>query len=128
MYSYVVAGIVEKGDQRGTALGFPTANIPLRGVPLSGSYAGTVGLDGKDYAAVLYAEPSRGVLEAHLLDFAGDLYGKPLTISVGAKIRESQRFDSEEALRGAIASDVAAARELSGKMADVSSRDVSKAG
>jgi len=108
MRSYT--GRVQKGDRRGTALGFPTANIAVPYMELSGIYVARVLVEGKEYGAGAFADQERGVLEAHLLDFSGDLYGKEITIRLLKKIRDSMRFSDDTALRAAIADDVARVR------------------
>ncbi len=121
-----ISGIVQKGQQRGARLGFPTANIPLVKKMPGGIYCGEVelkvgtevGLQGKaaHYKAAIYVNPAGTILEAHLLDFPGgdevaepgvaDLYGKTIIVAVFGKIRESIHFETEEALKAAIQKDV----------------------
>ncbi len=103
-------GIVAGGSAKASSLGFPTANIPLTG-DASGTYAAKVALEGSEHTAVAYADQSRGILEAHLFDFSGDLYGKEIAITLMEKLREAQTFTNEEELATAIAADAAAARE-----------------
>ncbi len=106
-------GIVQKGDHRGKHLGFPTVNIPLDDKDVSGIYAARVLIREGDFPimAAAFADPSRGVLEAHLLDFSDDLYGLTVSIELHHKIRESKKYDSDEALKAAIRDDVAKVRE-----------------
>ncbi len=99
-------GIVQRGEGRGRKLGFPTANIPLTDTALSGIFAGGVSVEEKKYNAAVFANQERKLLEAYLLDFDGDLYGKKILITVGKKIRETMKFESEANLRAAIAEDV----------------------
>lgn len=110
-YSY--RGRVVHGDARGRLLGFPTANVllPPR-PPLSGVFAVTVGgIEGGVWPAVANVgrRPTVGgdrtLLEAHLLDFAGDLYGRKLTVYFHRKIRDEQRFASLDALKAQISAD-----------------------
>ncbi len=101
-----VSGIVEKGEQRGKQLGFPTANIPLGKLDLSGSYVGRVSVDSHLYDAALYADVTREILEAHLLDFDGDLYDKTITVEIIEKIRESAPFVDDEQMSHAIQGDI----------------------
>ncbi len=98
-------GVVEKGTKRAAGLGFPTVNIPLTGSD-DGIYAARVMVGKQNFIAAAFADQKRKVLEAHLLDFADDLYGKEVTIKLEKKIRESQVFDTDTALHTAIASDV----------------------
>jgi riboflavin kinase/FMN adenylyltransferase len=117
---YVLAGRVVPGDRLGQALGFPTANLDTTGlvVPPSGVYAVHAYLKGVRYRAALnmgwrptlkQAEPAFQV-EAHLLDFQGDLYGADLEISFVQKLREEEKFPSLEALGEQIRHDIADAR------------------
>lgn len=77
----------------------------------SGIFAAKVFVDGKEYSAAAYADPSRKILEAHLLDFSGDLYGKEIEIELFEKIRDAEPFSDETSLQAAIAADVAKIRE-----------------
>ena len=104
-------GIVQKGSKRGTALGFPTINIPLDDANVSGIYAARVKVGEEEYEAAAYADQKRKVLEAHLLDFSRDLYGWNVTIELLKKIREAKKFGNDKVLREAIAHDVTSVRE-----------------
>lgn len=104
-------GIVVGGDQRGGTLGFPTANLQLEPnlvVPHFGIYAGRWG---EHRAAVsIGTNPHYGGteqrIEAFILDFSGDLYGKRLVVEVWQRLRGEQVFESEQALIDQIARDV----------------------
>ncbi|MEK9151321.1 MAG: riboflavin kinase [Patescibacteria group bacterium] len=86
------SGTVEQGIESATDLGFPTANIRFEAPDISGTYAGKV-LVGKDeYYAAVYANRKRRLLEAHLLDFSGDLYGKPITVILLERLAEAKVF------------------------------------
>jgi riboflavin kinase/FMN adenylyltransferase len=106
-----VEGIVVTGDARGGTLGFPTANLDVRPellVPRNGIYAGAAG---ENRAAVSigtnphYGGSERRV-EAFLLDFEGDLYGRRLIVELWERLRDEQSFESEQALIDQIARDV----------------------
>jgi riboflavin kinase/FMN adenylyltransferase len=106
-----VEGIVVTGDARGGTLGFPTANLDVRPellVPQNGIYAGAAG---ETRAAVSigtnphYGGSERRV-EAFLLDFEGDLYGRRLIVELWERLRDEQSFESEQALIDQIARDV----------------------
>jgi riboflavin kinase/FMN adenylyltransferase len=108
-----VEGIVVEGDARGGTLGFPTANVaadPALLVPLPGIYAGFAG--GHRAAISIGTNPHYGGeelrIEAFLLGFAGDLYGKRLIVELWQRLRDEQVFESEQALVDQIARDVAA--------------------
>jgi riboflavin kinase/FMN adenylyltransferase len=104
-------GIVMKGKRRGSALGYPTVNIPLSDKALSGIFAGTVTIDGAQYHAAVFADQARAVLEAHLFDFTGDVYGRAVTVAIQKKIRDAETFDTDHALKAAIAEDIIAVRQ-----------------
>jgi riboflavin kinase/FMN adenylyltransferase len=106
-----VEGIVVTGDARGGTLGFPTANLDVRPellVPQNGIYAGAAG---ENLAAISigtnphYGGSERRV-EAFLLDFEGDLYGRRLIVELWERLRDEQSFVSEQALIDQIARDV----------------------
>jgi hypothetical protein len=117
-----VEGIVEPGDQRGRLLGFPTANmaVPEQGVR-NGVWAGTVQISpdqrGPLYVAAVsvgrrptyYANGQR-LLEANLLDFSGDLYGKRVLATLHAYIRPQRRFAGTSELVDQIRTDVVRVR------------------
>jgi riboflavin kinase / FMN adenylyltransferase len=105
------SGIVQKGTRQATALGVPTVNIPLDDVNVSGIYAARIKLGEEAYDAVAYADRKNKKLEAHIFDFAADLYGWKVTITLLKKIRESKKFADDLALRKAIAEDVVSVRE-----------------
>jgi riboflavin kinase/FMN adenylyltransferase len=106
-----VEGIVVRGDGRGRELGFPTANLAVPDdllVPPDGVYAGWS--RNRPAAVSIGTNPHfDGVerrVEAHLLDFDGDLYGGRLLVELWSRLREQRRFDSLEELVEAIGADV----------------------
>jgi riboflavin kinase/FMN adenylyltransferase len=106
-----VEGTVVTGDARGGTLGFPTANLDVRPellVPLNGIYAGAA--DDRRAAVSIGTNPHYGGserrVEAFLLDFAGDLYGRRLVVELWERLRDEQAFESEEALIEQIERDV----------------------
>ncbi|WP_460425106.1 bifunctional riboflavin kinase/FAD synthetase [Azotobacter armeniacus] len=116
---FSLCGRVLHGQKLGRQLGTPTANVQLkrRRAPLTGVYLVSTELDGRLWAGVanIGARPSvagdgRAHLEMHLLDFAGDLYGRHLRVTFHHKLRDEERFSSLEALKTAIDADIAAAR------------------
>jgi riboflavin kinase/FMN adenylyltransferase len=120
---YAMRGRVVMGDQRGRTLGFPTANLHLRPrllLPPDGVYAVRVAIDGVARAGVLNigVRPTFGgkrrTIEVHLLDFSGDLYRRWLVVEVMERLRGEATFAGPEALRAAIAADVARARQVLG--------------
>jgi len=118
---YALRGRVVVGDRRGRTLGFPTANLHVRRgllLPPDGVYAVFVEVDGAQRPGVLNigVRPTFGgrrrTIEAHLLDFAGDLYRRWLVVEFVERLRGEAAFDGVEALRAAIAADVAHARRV----------------
>jgi riboflavin kinase / FMN adenylyltransferase len=110
-----VEGTVVTGDQRGEELGFPTANLavpPDLLVPGLGIYAGSA--LGHRAAISIGTNPHYGGterrVEAFLLEFAGDLYGRRLVVELWERLRDEAAFDSEAKLVEAIETDVARAR------------------
>jgi len=118
---YTLTGAVVKGDQRGATIGFPTANLAVaanRLLPANGVYATWAVLPWERRAAVTnigvrptFSGQGRSV-EAHLLDFSGDLYGQTLTLEFVERLRPEQRFDGIEALVAQIRLDAAHARTI----------------
>lgn len=117
-----VRGVVKPGDKRGRALGFPTANVSVPGdilLPADGIYAGWYERPNGDRVAaaislgrrptVYDAQPYR-LLEAHLLDWAGDLYGEAACVRFVERLRDELKFDSVDALLEQIARDCDDAR------------------
>jgi riboflavin kinase/FMN adenylyltransferase len=124
---YSCTGPVVTGEGRGRTLGFPTANVavaPPKLVPGEGVYAGRAALEGSEetWRAAIAVGPSPTFathgnprrLEAHLLDFSGDLLGRRLLLSFDRFLRPQERFPGREELIAQIARDVEATRALSG--------------
>jgi riboflavin kinase/FMN adenylyltransferase len=113
---YAICGRVVKGDGVGRRLGFPTANLDVSGLmlPPNGVYAALTRVKQKTYRVALNigfrptmaAAPQLSV-EAHLLEFRGDLYDRELTLEIGGKLREEKKFDSPAELRRQISRDIA---------------------
>ena len=116
-----LSGTVVHGDARGRAIGFPTANLQcdVECLPAFGVYAVDVGIGaGAAVRGVLNIgvrptfQGSELRIEAHLLDWQGDLYGSELALDLVARIRDEQRFASVDALVAQIRLDADAARRL----------------
>ena len=101
-----ICGIIEKGKRHGTTLGYPTANIQLTQQVEGGIYAAKAHVDGQAHIAAVFVDPTRHLLEAHLLDFSGDIYEKELRVELLKKIRDSRKFEDEESLKIAIETDM----------------------
>jgi len=120
---FAMRGRVVAGERLGRTLGFPTANLPLkrRRSPVAGVFAVRVhgaapaGLPG---VASLGTRPTvngtEALLEAHVFDFGGDLYGREIAVEFVAKLRDEARFDSLAALTAQMHADAAAARRILG--------------
>lgn len=118
---YSMSGRVAHGEKLGRNLGFPTANIVLRRrPPIAGVYAVQAELE--ETHAVLRGVASVGrrptvkqdaapLLEVHLFDWDGDLYGRHLRVTFLRKLRDEEKYDGLDALRAAIARDAAQAKE-----------------
>ena len=125
---YSLAGPVVPGDRLGQQLGFPTANLDATGrvLPPHGVYAIHATVAGRRHRGVLnighrptLQSPTPQLrVEAHLLDFSGDLYGQEIEVTFVEKLREEQRFPSLDALRQQIAQDVEQARQKFGSKAN----------
>ena len=116
---YSVSGRVVRGSERGQSLGFRTANLrvsPERTLPANGVYAVWVLVSGHRFQGVgnLGVRPSFGggehVLEVHLLDYEGSLYGETLGTEFVQYLRDERRFDVAAALVDQIRRDILRAR------------------
>ncbi len=121
-YPYVLTGLVVGGDQRGRRIGFPTANLHVderKLLPAFGVYAGFASWAGERQTPCVVNigirptfDPPQLKVEAHILDFDGDLYGQTLTLSLGRYLRGEQAFPSVDALVKQIRADVKEARSV----------------
>jgi len=118
---HALRGRVVAGDRRGRTLGFPTANLhlpPRLLLPPDGVYAVGVDVPAGRHAGVLNVgiRPTFGgrrrTIEVHLLDFAGDLYRQWLVVHLVARLRGEATFAGPDALKAAIAADIAHARRV----------------
>ncbi len=117
---YRMCGRVAHGHKRGRQIGFPTANIHLhrKVSPIDGVFAVEMfGVEGEPVSGVANVgtrptvNGTRTILEVHLFDFEGDLYGHHVSVDFLKKIRNEQKFDSFEQLKGQILQDAAQARD-----------------
>ncbi len=119
-----VRGKVVMGDQRGRLLGFPTANVEVPNsicLPADGVYAGRyLRSDGERHPCAInlgrrptfYEHADHSLLEAHLLDFDGDLYGERAEVEFAKFLRPEEKFESVDALIGQMHADVERVRLL----------------
>ncbi|MFM8956770.1 MAG: bifunctional riboflavin kinase/FAD synthetase [Actinomycetota bacterium] len=117
-----VRGVVGHGDQRGRTIGFPTANVQVDAsmcLPADGVYAALITLDdGSHHAAAVnlgrrptfHEHAEHSLLEAHLLDFSGDLYGQQMQVAFRAFLRGERKFSGIDELKSQLALDIAHAR------------------
>jgi riboflavin kinase/FMN adenylyltransferase len=120
--AYEVRGVVVNGDKRGRIIGFPTANVEVPNamcLPADGVYAGKFKCDdGSMHACAInlgrrptfFEHADHSLLEAHLLDFDGDLYGQKVSVTFEHFLRSERKFDGLEAIKTQLQLDVAAAR------------------
>lgn len=123
---WAIEGLVQKGFQRGRDFGFPTANVTLGAYvrPRLGIYAARIDTgDGVLLPGVasVGVNPTVGalpepVLEAHLFDFSGDLYGKTIEVELAAFLRDEAKFDDTNAMRRQMTQDVINARAALAKL------------
>ena len=120
---FAVQAVVERGDQRGRTLGYPTANLALSDYqrPKYGIYAVRVTLaDGSEHGGVASLGvrptfvPPKELLEAFLFDWDGDLYGQTIEVALHHYLRPEAKFDSVEALTAQMAKDCEEARRALG--------------
>lgn len=106
---YLISGEIVLGAQRGRVLGFPTANTKLfedkKAIPANGVYVVDCFLDDKKYYGIMnigyrptFENKHELVLETHILNFSGDIYGKTLKIEFIKRLRDEKKFESRDAL------------------------------
>jgi len=121
-----VRGLVHHGDKRGRELGFPTANVSVPGsilLPADGIYAGWLRREGGEVLPTaislgrrptFYETADASLLEAHALDFAGDLYDERVAVRFVQRLRGEAKFDSVEELIEQMQRDIDEARRILG--------------
>jgi len=102
-----ISGKVLKGAGYGKQLGFPTVNLEIGAqiLPREGVYAGEGELEGKKYRAGIVVGPGEK-LEAHLIGYKGDAYGKEITLEINKFLRDFKNFENEEELINQIKKDL----------------------
>ncbi|MCY3559836.1 MAG: bifunctional riboflavin kinase/FAD synthetase [bacterium] len=121
---YAIRGTVIEGDRRGVTIGFPTANIPVatdRAWPADGVYAGLFcDSDDARYGCAInigrrptfFEHAEHSILEAHLLDFDGDLYGHDVQVEFLRFLRSERRFSGIDELAAQLKKDTENARRI----------------
>ena len=124
-HPYAITGAVVEGRRRGREIGFPTANVdsPNELLPATGVYATNLIVDGLVRPSVTnvgirptFDDAAGTTVEAHVLDFDGDLYGREVQVSFVQRLREERRFADLDALREQIEADRRLAVRLFGLM------------
>jgi riboflavin kinase/FMN adenylyltransferase len=124
-HSYYIDGVVVRGRQRGRELGFPTANLMTDNelLPPHGVYATTAIVDGIVHPALtnIGNRPTFGetatTVETYILEYAGDLYDRPMTLGFVLRLRDERRFEDVDALRAQIEADRRRAERLFSRLA-----------
>ena len=118
---FSLSGLVVRGDGRGRTLGFPTANLelgPEQALPSDGVYAtiAHVGPELMPSVTSIGVRPTFGggerLVEAHIIDYEGELLGQRLTLDLVDKLRDEKRFDTVEELKSQMGRDVEQARRI----------------
>lgn len=115
-HPYSITGCVAHGFQEGRRIGFPTANIVPESaeklVPGNGVYATRVSVEGGEWMPAMLnigTNPTfqrlQTTIEAHIIGFEGDIYGRKVRVEFGRKLRDEQRFESVEALQKQLEAD-----------------------
>jgi riboflavin kinase/FMN adenylyltransferase len=120
---YVIQGVVVKGNARGRTIGVPTANLLSHDqmIPADAVYAGRCTLDGRNYPAAVNIGPAPTFdaqarqIEAHLIGFDGDLYGRTIGVELLDWLRDQRKFAGVESLKAQLAHDIARAAAWDGK-------------
>lgn len=113
---YSITGCVAHGFQEGRRIGFPTANIVPESaeklVPGNGVYATRVSVEGGEWMPAMLNigtnptfQRQQTTIEAHIIGFEGDIYGRKVRVEFGRKLRDEQRFESVEALQKQLEAD-----------------------
>lgn len=115
-HPYSITGSVAHGFQEGRRIGFPTANIVPESaeklVPGNGVYATRVSVEGGEWMPAMLNigtnptfQRQQTTIEAHIIGFEGDIYGRKVRVEFGRKLRDEQRFESIEALQKQLEAD-----------------------
>jgi riboflavin kinase/FMN adenylyltransferase len=120
-HPYYIDGTVVAGKRRGRELGFPTANLQTENelLPPNGVYATTTTIDGVVHASLTnvgvrptFGDTIRPIIEAYVLGFSGDLYGRPLRLGFVQRLRDERKFEDADALRTQMEADRRRAERL----------------
>ena len=120
-HPYYIDGTVVAGKRRGRELGFPTANLQTENelLPPNGVYATTTTIDGVVHASLTnvgvrptFGDTVKPIIEAYVLGFNGDLYGRPVRLGFVQRLRDERKFEDVDALRTQMEADRRRAERL----------------
>jgi riboflavin kinase / FMN adenylyltransferase len=120
-HPYYIDGTVVAGKRRGRELGFPTANLQSENelLPPNGVYATTTTIDGVVHASLTnvgvrptFGDTAKPIIEAYVLGFSGDLYGRPVRLGFVQRLRDERKFEDVDALRAQMEADRRRAERL----------------
>ena len=120
-HQFCIDGVVVEGTRRGHKIGFPTANLLTENelIPPNGVYATTVTLDGIVHPSIsnigvrpTFGDSTATTIEAHVLGYSGDLYGRQVRLGFVQRLRDERKFEDVDALRAQIEADRSRAERL----------------
>jgi riboflavin kinase/FMN adenylyltransferase len=120
-HQFYIDGLVVDGKHRGRELGFPTVNLKTENelVPPNGVYATTVTIDGIVHPSIsnigvrpTFGESSATTIEAHILGYSGDLYGRQVRLGFVMRLRDERKFEDVDALKAQLEADRRRAERL----------------
>ena len=120
-HQFYIDGLVVEGKHRGRELGFPTVNLKTENelVPPKGVYATTVTIDGIVHPSIsniglrpTFGESSETTIEAHILGYSGDLYGRQVRLGFVLRLRDERKFEDVDALKAQLEADRRRAERL----------------
>ncbi|MDD3498072.1 MAG: riboflavin kinase [Candidatus Moranbacteria bacterium] len=111
-----IKGFVIGGKNKGEKIGFPTVNLELDEKVSKdvdpGVFSGKVFIDEEEKKAGIFINSDKKILEAHILDFSGDLRGREIEIEIDEKLRDVMKFENDEELIDQIGKDVEKVRDM----------------
>jgi riboflavin kinase/FMN adenylyltransferase len=120
-HQYYIDGVVVEGKRRGRELGFPTANLKTDNelLPPNGVYATTTTIDGIVHPSIsniglrpTFGDTTKTMIEAYVMGFDGDLYGRPVRLGFVQRLRDERKFEDVDALRAQMEADRRRAERL----------------
>ena len=120
-HQYYIDGVVVEGKRRGRELGFPTANLKTDNelLPPNGVYATTTTIDGIVHPSIsniglrpTFGDTTKTMIEAYVMGFDGDLYGRPVRLGFVQRLRDERKFEDVDSLRAQMEADRRRAERL----------------